>query len=44
MKFAIMTFNSGPRGYNFEMEDQGMEPRGGGNLQKNFWLYTYYTM
>ena len=29
-----MAFNSGPRGYNFEMEDQGMKPRGGGNLQK----------
>ena len=31
-----MTFYTGPRGYNFEMEDQGMKPRGCGNLQKNF--------
>lgn len=32
MKFAVMAFDSGPRGYNFEMEDQRMKSRSGRNL------------
>ena len=34
MKFAIVAFDSGPRGYNSEVEDQRMKSRSGRNLEK----------
>ena len=35
MKFAIVALNSGPRGYNFKVEDQRMKSRSGRNLKEN---------
>ena len=34
VKFAIVAFDSGPRGYNSEVEDQRMKSRSGRNLEK----------